>query len=598
MAAGLTSVLARAVARVRQPPTGRTRVFATLSREFFHQLFISESAISDHQHRVAMIGVLSFLITPGLLMPLQMISMFELAYLRFPALVEPLTRLLATIFLTYAIVVVGVVAAYVWDGLGFDRRDAMVVGPLPVPGALVIGAKLAALGALLLITVTAINVMTAVPFAMIASSHKNSIAFGRHLGAHMVATTAAAVFVFSGLVTLRALLALARAGRAALESLLQFTLVSALLCFTVLTPSSLKVSFPRGVRHRVVPTVQMMPIPSWSPTNWYLGLYEVLRGTNDGQFNRAAWMALAFTAMALAAAIVTTILGYRRQLRAAVSPSATQALRSARLARLFARLLAGGSAVARACADFIVTTIARNRPQQTPIAINGAIGVALIVIRLARGRADFASLLQPSAVSLSIPFILMFWTIVGLRASFYVPTELPSSWMFLVNAPARSRAYRRAACASAIALIAPPAVFLAVLLTVSTRDWPLVGRHAALVLFAVVALAELITLTIDFLPFTRPYSPGHAKLKTRWPIYAAGAFFFALGLPRLELAALQSGNAFLTLAACFAAAIVLCEIAGRSMALRWSMQSAEELGDEEHAITVLDLVGLQSPAAR
>ena len=115
------------------PPSERD-AFQILFREFFAQLFVSESSISDHQHRVAMIGVLAFLITPGLLMPLQLIRTFELAAIRFPILVDPLTRLMATLFVTFATVAVGVIAAFEWDSLAFDRRDGMILGPLPLSG--------------------------------------------------------------------------------------------------------------------------------------------------------------------------------------------------------------------------------------------------------------------------------------------------------------------------------------------------------------------------------------------------------------------------------------------------------------------------------
>lgn len=566
---------------------GYRRAFRVLARQFFDQFFISESATSDYQHRQAMVGVLAFLITPGFLIPLQLSGAYEFAYFRFPSLIEPLTRLLATIFLTYAMVAIGVVSAFVWDALSFDRRDAMVIGPLPIPGRVVIGAKLAAIGALLLITATAINVMTAVPFAMIASSHKTPTAFGRHLVAHVIATTCATAFVFSGLVTLRALLGMVHGGRVWLESLLRFALVSALLCFTVLTPTSLQITAGR-IAGRLTRTVRMLPIPGWSPTNWFLGLYEVVRGTSHGEFERAARVAIVVTLTAVAAAFATTIVGYHRQLRLALSPSSSRAHRSARIALFAARLFAGRNAVARASADFVVTTIARNRAQQTPIVINVAIGLALVVIGLTRSHGDFASFVQPRAITLSVPLMLSFWAAVGLRAAFYVPSELPASWTFIANAPDGTRAYRRAVCASMIAFIAPPAVFLAALVTAPTGDWIAVARHSTFVLLVVVALVEFLLLTIDFVPFTRPYRPGHAKLKTRWPLYAIGGYGFAYGMAELELRTWSNATGFLTLAACAVAMIGLLELAGRQAALRWSVQPTDEVEDDD-SVTVLDI---------
>jgi hypothetical protein len=581
VAAGLAE-LAR---RIGAGP-GSRRAFLVLTREFFDQLFAGESSTSEHQHRQAMFGVIAFLVTPGFLIPFQLSSAFELAYLRFPALIEPLTRLIATIFLAYAMVTVGVVAAFVWDALSFDRRDAMVIGPLPVPGGVVVGAKLAAIGALLLIVATAINVITAVPFAMIASSHKAPIGFGRHLAAHLVATTCATTFVFGALVTLRALLGMVRGARVGLESLLQCLLVSALLCFTILTPTSLKVSFARGAARA---SVHMIPIPTWSPTNWFLGLHEVIRGTNSGEFSRAAWIALLLTAAAVAAAIATTVAGYRRQLRLAVAPNSSGSLRSARLARLIARRLAGRDQIARATADYVVSAIARNRAQQTPVAINAAIGVTLVVIRLTGSRDDFASIAQPSAVVLSIPLMLAFWAAVGLRAAFFVPSELAAAWTFRSNAPAHTPAYRRGVCAALVALVAPAAIVLATIVLAPTHDVTLMSRHAIAVLLLVAALAEVLTLTVNFIPFTCPYRPGHARLRTRWPLYAIGAYGFSNGLPQLELWTWSQPHAFPVFALCVAGVIAGCEVAGRRRATKWSVEAADELEDNGGAMVVLDL---------
>jgi hypothetical protein len=560
--------------------------FRVLARAFFDQFFVSESGISDQQHRQALFGVFAFLVTPGLILALQLTGTFEMAYVRFPALVEPLTRMIATLFLTYGIVAIGVVAAFAWDALGFDRRDAMVIGPLPVSGAVVVGAKLAAMGALLVIAMAGISLLTAAPFALTASSHKSPVALVRHFVAHLTATTMAVAFVFSLLVTLRASAAMVRRGHAALESLLQCALVSALLCFLALTPGTLKIT---GARLGVRGTMHMMPIPAWSPTNWFLGIYEVVRGTNDGEFTRAAWTAAIVTLLAAAVAILTTIGSYRRQLRLALTPSTGRALRAARLPRAIARLLAGRDAVARTTADFILITIARNRAQQTPIAINAAIGLTFVVVTTTWFGGALAAFTRPRTLTLSIPLVLAFWTAIGLRASFHVPSELPAAWAFRANAPSRSRGYRRAVWASMVAALGLPAVFVAVLALLPTRDPLAIGRHALFVLLLVVLLVEMLAATIDFVPFTRPYRAGHSRLKTLWPFYAIGLYVFADAAARLEHWTWARDQGFLVLAACIVGAIALFETVARRTAMRWTVEWPDDISDDENRVIVLDL---------
>ena len=55
--------------------------FAILWRAFFAQFFSSETATSDVQLRQAIIGVLAFLVTPGILLAIEMYPRYQLACL-------------------------------------------------------------------------------------------------------------------------------------------------------------------------------------------------------------------------------------------------------------------------------------------------------------------------------------------------------------------------------------------------------------------------------------------------------------------------------------------------------------------------------------
>jgi hypothetical protein len=153
--------------------------FRVLFREFFGQFFASESVSSDVRLRQAIIAVVAFLITPGMLLAVQTFPAFEYARFTAPALILPMTRLLASLFLTFSTVSIGFIAAFAWDALSFDRRDAMVLGPLPISRSTVVRAKLCAMAALLLGACLSIAILTAVPFALAANV--SAMAAGRHL---------------------------------------------------------------------------------------------------------------------------------------------------------------------------------------------------------------------------------------------------------------------------------------------------------------------------------------------------------------------------------------------------------------------------------
>jgi hypothetical protein len=556
-----------------------------LFREFFSQFFVSESVTSDHQLRTAAIGVIAFLVTPGFLLPVQLSGTFEFIAIRFPAMLEQLIRLLATVFITYGIVAMGVIAAFTWDALGFDRRDAMVLGPLPLKATTIISAKLGALGALLLSGAALVNVTTAVPFAMIASNHTGLVAALRHFVAHTVATMCAATLVFCLLVSVRALVGMVGERREAITSFVQFLLVSAVLCFLVLAPTMVHVTHGRRGTARAF----MVEIPSWSPTNWFLGLYEAIRGTAGSDLRSSALIAVGLTLTSLVIAALATIAGYHRQMQLALTPSATAATKGAAPGRrALAHVIVGRDRVARATADFIIQTVVRNRPQQAPIAINTAVGLAIAVAGLSRNVGSLDALMRPRTAVLWIPLLLAYWATIGLRASFFVPSELCAAWAFQSNAPARSKAYWSAVRASSIALIVPPAVGLCLALGFVV-GWRVALWHSLIVTSVLVLLLEVIVLTIDYIPFTRAYPPGHARLKLMWPVYLFGIFAVAFFPTRYEVRHLDDPAALLHLVAWFAGAIAVLEIVGRWRALKWTVTSEEEVPDGLSSTIVLSL---------
>src|SRR5262249_27734441 len=117
--------------------------FAVLWRAFFAQFFASESVTSDQQLRYAMVGILALILTPCLLILINVFPQFQLLVIRVgkihppPGVVvratamrninaEDMIEWFISILVAYSMVTVGLIAAAAWDALSFDRRDAMV----------------------------------------------------------------------------------------------------------------------------------------------------------------------------------------------------------------------------------------------------------------------------------------------------------------------------------------------------------------------------------------------------------------------------------------------------------------------------------------
>jgi hypothetical protein len=221
----------------------------------------------------------------------------------------------------FGTVAVGLIAALEWDTLAFDRRDAMVLGPLPVPGRTIVAAKLAALGTLLFLASSGI---TAVAFSLVAAAHQPLTVMVRLFAAHVITTMSASAFVFCSLVTVRALLGVLARGQVVLGTLIQFAAMTGLLCFVVFVPASLQLQWHQMPHHpRQLVGVRMPPIPPWMPTRWFVALYDLIRGAPHQGSAFEPIAALTLTIRSIAAAVVSVRWGYRHQLRAALGAIVT-----------------------------------------------------------------------------------------------------------------------------------------------------------------------------------------------------------------------------------------------------------------------------------
>src|SRR5262249_39642568 len=157
---------------------------------------------------------------------------------------------------------------------------------------------------------------------------------------------------------------------------------------------------------------------------------------------------------------------------------------------------------------------------------------AIIVAGLSGRSGELSWTALPAADVLSIPLVLAFWIAVGLRASFFVPSELPAAWSFRSHAPETGRSYWSATRAVMISFVLPPMLAVTALLATSV-GWRIAAWHALFVTAMTLLLVQALALTFSHIPFTRAYEPGHTKLRTRWPLYLFGTSAFGYASTRV-----------------------------------------------------------------
>ena len=137
-----------------------------------------------------------------------------------------------------------------------------------------------------------------------------------------------------------------------------------------------------------------------------------------------------------------------------------------------------------------------------------------------------------------------------------------------------------------------PRTLLLAGLLVPLLGWRIGAWHTLLVLLQTMLLVEAMALTVNHVPFTRPYDPGHARLKTRWPLYIIGMLAFAYWPARLELALLGSPHGLLALMASLVAGIFLLHAWARWSRAARSLEVTQDLCEEPFSsVTTLNLAG-------
>jgi hypothetical protein len=514
---------------------------------------------------------------------MRTVSSYELTLLvararNMPQLVETHLAQLAVIFVVYSMVTTGLITVFAWDALVFDKRDAMVLGPLPVRGRTIVAAKLASLATLLLGTALAVNLLSGLPFGFVTGGPEGRIL--RHLAGHFAGCVGGAVFVFCALVVIRGVLTLTVGSHVAatLGSLVQFAFMSAVLLFMMV---------PMMVGD-TQPVFLARSAGDWIPTTWFFALFEVLRGSKEPNLGFLANRALIAVPLSVAGAVAVTVASYWTQMRAALAPSARVAA-GARLRRALASIIVGRDRAARGVAEFVLMTLTRSRPQQVPIAIAASIGVAIASIAISSREGGVEALLTPRTVVLWIPILIGYWIIVGLRAAFVMPTELKAAWTFRVHAQVPSASHWSGVRAAMFAFAIGPALLTNLLVVFPLLGWKLSAAHALVVSLAVGIAAQFASILVNGVPFTRAYPPGHARLKTRWPLYLMGMYGVAYWPVRLELVYRDDPFALALLFSVTIAVIGALEAIGRRRARRWEFQPEVEGDDDPEALTYLNI---------
>ena len=164
---------------VQSPASGH--LFSELVRHFFGRFFDKEAFSPQGQPEAGVIQTLGLLIPPGgfisLLMMIGRPRGWQLVGLRF-------------LLICYSMIVTGVAMVFEWEALFPDRRDYLILTPLPLRAVAILAAKFAALGIFLAIFLAAVNFFGVLLWPSVDSTGS----YFQVAGVHLAVMAAAGLF--------------------------------------------------------------------------------------------------------------------------------------------------------------------------------------------------------------------------------------------------------------------------------------------------------------------------------------------------------------------------------------------------------------------
>ena len=271
-------------------PAATHSQFSALLRSFIARFFDNEITTGTNDLKASFFWLIAFLAPLGILLPWFM--MFDYSFVFAQGGAELLRRLSMadkTLYVGLGMVAAGGLGVVTWNSLILDRRDALVLGVLPVHGPTIVAAKLAALGAYVGIVTAGMHAGGSVSFGLILSEGMPLSFAARGIVAHFVASCLASMFMLFAITAVQGVVLTLTGPRvfSRVSPALQLA-VTALLLGTFLSLPAISAAVVSGSTG-----------DSWlvlTPPVWFLGVYEWVLGTSNPALLRLTAIAFIGTA--------------------------------------------------------------------------------------------------------------------------------------------------------------------------------------------------------------------------------------------------------------------------------------------------------------
>jgi hypothetical protein len=406
-------------------------------------------------------------------------------------------------FIETAMTCAGLIAVLNWEAAFPDKRDLLVLAPLPVRKSTLFLAKVAALFAAPALAMVALNIFSGAvwPFLFRAGSG-GFFAVLRAWPAYWITVFVAGGFLVFVILTLQGLAAnlLPRQLFLRFSAVLQAAVMCTLLIVYFVEPS---LESPAALA-----AAQNQRLLAWLPSYWFLALFNQLNGSMDPvlvPLAKRAWIGLGVSA--LGACTVLLLCYFRLMRRMVEQPDILPQTRFVSWSPQFSNSLTG------AITRFSMRTLLRSRQHRMILSFYLGIGITIVVGYVKATNRGFGS--TRGTISNSFLFasiLMMILTALALRVVASIPISLPANWIIRVTQVRSAKDYQRAIRWSWLTLgVAPVLVSIAAFLLAASPWRPALG-HFCVMFWLGILLVEICLYTLRKIPFTCSYLPGKAGI--------------------------------------------------------------------------------------
>ncbi len=516
------------------------RPFPTLLRVFIGRVFHGGGGSGESEMDVGLGVILILLAMPGVLICLLLFEKYStlVRWMRGEPAFDPFTATIPDeyFFIVLSMVVTGAAAVWRWDALFLDRRDYTNIVPQPISLRRIFLGNLTAIFLLAGALTLDVNAASFILFPVVVVGSQDSLSLFLRFGAgHAVTVVLASTFSFFGVFAIIGVLMAVLPYALFRRISLYIRFLIALFFLALLATSFAAPSFLGQAARTSKFAVNLLP-----PV-WFLGLGQTLWGNGQNSFfaamTRSALLALGIS---LVVAVLSYALSFRRSFiripeTAEVGPLPRSQFHFLPV-KLFDRAILRDPPQ-RACFHFITRTLLRSEAHLQIASAFVAIGLVVSAQSVATMfHASHAVALRiPSEDLLSIPFILSFCIVVGIRLAFEVPSDLRANWVFALWIDPNALQTRTIARKVLLTFSLAPLVPLCFVSSLLLWSFGTALLHTVIFTCCTIAIVELLLMRFRKIPFTCSYPPFQSHSALLFVAYLFGFLLFTSYLPELEL---------------------------------------------------------------